>query len=120
FEVHVDVPPDLPLIRADRTALCLAIDNLIDNALRHSPDGKWLGISARAEDDGVVIEVRDRGEGIAPEEIEAVQRKFVRGRFVKANGTGLGLAIVNRIIADHGGRFTLESAAHQGTSARLY
>jgi signal transduction histidine kinase len=119
FEVQVDVPPDLPLVRADRVSLCLAIDNLIDNAIRHSAEGRWIGISARVHHSRVQIEVRDRGNGIQPEEIEAVQHKFVRGKFARADGSGLGLAIVSRIIADHGGHFGLESTVHGGTVARL-
>jgi signal transduction histidine kinase len=119
FDVHVDVPSDLPLVRADRTAVCLAIDNLIDNAIRHSAEGRWLGISARVEQSRVQIEVRDRGAGIPPEEIQAVQHKFVRGKFARAGGSGLGLAIVNRIVADHGGHFSLERTADGGTVARL-
>jgi signal transduction histidine kinase len=119
FDVQVDVPPDLPLVRGDRTALCLVIDNLIDNAIRHSASGRWIGISARVAHARVHIEVRDRGNGIPADEIEAVQHKFVRGKFARDGGSGLGLAIVNRIVAHHGGHFKLESAAPGGTVARL-
>ena len=105
---------------ADRTALCLAIDNLIDNAIRHSGDDRrWIGISARAEQSKVRIDVRDRGVGIPAEEIEAVQRRFVRGRSARAGGNGLGLAIVRRIVTDHGGTFQLESVLNGGTTASL-
>jgi signal transduction histidine kinase len=120
FAVEVDVPVDLPLVLADRTALCLAIDNLIDNAIRHSGnDRRWIGISARAEQSRVRIDVRDRGVGIPADEIEHVQRRFVRGRHAVAGGNGLGLAIVRRIVADHGGTFQLESVLNGGTTASL-
>jgi signal transduction histidine kinase len=120
FAVDVDVPVDLPPVLADRTALCLAIDNLIDNAIRHSGgERRWIGISARAEQSQVRIAVRDRGVGIPPDEIEIVQRRFVRGRQAKAGGNGLGLAIVRQIVADHGGTFQLESVLNGGTTASL-
>lgn len=119
FEVDVDVPADLPLVLADRTALCFAIDNLIDNALRHAGENRWLGVSAWSDGTSVRIEVRDRGAGIPPDEIATVQRRFVRGRRAKAAGSGLGLAIVSRIVADHGGTFQLENVAGGGTVARV-
>jgi signal transduction histidine kinase len=67
----------------------------------------------------VRIAVRDKGVGIPPEEIEVVQRRFVRGRHAKAGGNGLGLAIVRQIVADHGGTFQLESVLNGGTTASL-
>ncbi len=119
FEVTTDVPHDLPSLRGDRTTLRLALDNLIDNAIRHSEGHRSLRLSARHTDGHVVIEVADRGAGIAPNEIQRVKDRFVRGRRTTTRGSGLGLAIVSRVITDHGGRFDLESTVGVGTRAIL-
>ena len=119
FEVTTDIPHDLPLVRGDRTALRLALDNLIDNAMRYSDTARHIHLSARWSDSRVVIEVSDRGSGIPPDEIQMVKRRFVRGRRTGTHGSGLGLAIVMRVAADHGGRFELESHVGAGTRAYL-
>ncbi len=119
FAVRMEVPGELPQVRADRTAIRLALDNLIDNAIRYSDTRRWLRVAAWADQSRVYIEVSDRGVGIPMDELAAVQRKFVRGRLARQGGSGLGLAIVNRVIADHGGRFVLESEVGEGTTARF-
>ena len=120
FTVECDIPVDVPLIRADRTAMMLALDNVVDNAIRYSPQEHFIRVSARREGQNVVIEVQDRGIGIAREELSLVRRKFTRGRLARADGSGLGLAIVSRIIADHKGTFVLESEPGKGTTAKVY
>jgi signal transduction histidine kinase len=120
FTVEVDMPVDLPLVRADRTAMMLTLDNLVDNAIRYSPREHFMRISARREGQSVVIEVQDRGVGISPDELSIVRRKFARGRLARADGSGLGLAIVSRIIADHKGTFVLDSEPGAGTTAKVY
>lgn len=120
FKVDVDLPNDLPLVRADRTAIMLALDNLVDNAIRYSPDQRSLRISARREGQQVAFEIQDRGAGIPPDELQIVRRKFARGRLAKADGSGLGLAIVSRIVADHKGSLVLESERGAGTTAKVY
>jgi two-component system phosphate regulon sensor histidine kinase PhoR len=117
--VDVDIPDTVPLIRADRASMTLVLDNLIDNAIRYSADGGRIRITAALRDALVWIEVSDRGTGIPADELLAVRRKFVRGRQAPLGGSGLGLAIVNRIIADHGGHFQLESDYGIGTVARV-
>jgi two-component system, OmpR family, phosphate regulon sensor histidine kinase PhoR len=119
FDVATDVPHDLPLVRGDRTALRLALDNLIDNAIRYSGGTRWIRVNARRSGSRVLIEVCDRGAGIAPDEIQSVKRRFVRGRRARTQGSGLGLAIVMRVAEDHGGALELESQVGKGTSARF-
>ena len=119
FDVTTDIPADLPLMRGDRTALRLALDNLIDNAIRYSAGTRWIRVNAHSSDCWVVIEVCDRGVGIAADEIQRVKRRFVRGRRARTQGTGLGLAIVKRVADDHHGAFELESVVGRGTVARL-
>jgi signal transduction histidine kinase len=119
FPVEVSIPGDLPPVRADRASLILALDNLIDNAIRYSAERGEIRIAARREGADIVIEIRDRGVGIPADELPAVRQKFVRGRLAQPGGTGLGLTIVSRIVADHGGTFELESQQGTGTVARL-
>jgi signal transduction histidine kinase len=119
FHTVVDVPEDLPAVRADPTALGLMLNNLIDNAIRYSTDRRELRIDARHQARTVTIRVTDRGVGIAPDEIARVTRKFFRGRGSHPGGSGLGLAIVERIVTDHGGALRIESAMNQGTTVSV-
>jgi signal transduction histidine kinase len=119
FDLHLDIPADLPTVRADRTAMRLLLDNVIDNAIRYSNGRHWLGISARVAAGRVQIEVKDKGRGIPPEEISLVQRKFYRGRMTRTTGNGLGLAIATRIATDHGATLTLQSILGEGTTVCL-
>jgi len=123
FEVRLDIPPQLPPVRADRTAMRLALDNLVDNAIRYSGAVRCLSITARANPraprTSVSLLVADKGVGIPPDEIEQVTRRFFRGRRTQSGGTGLGLAIASRIADDHGGRLTIESRPGEGTTVEI-
>ena len=120
FDVGVDIPADLPLLRADRTAMHLLLENLVDNAIRYSTATRWLRIVARAGADGMVsVEVSDKGQGIREDEIDRVTRRFFRGSQAASDGSGLGLAIVKRIVADHGGRLSIRSAVGVGTTVSV-
>jgi signal transduction histidine kinase len=120
FDVVVDVPDDLPPVRGDAGALTLLLDNLVDNAIRHSRTVHHLAIRARTHDAMVLIDVEDRGGGIDTDEIPHVTRKFYRGRNAGQGGTGLGLAIASRIAAEHGGDLRVaRTAGGAGTSVRI-
>jgi signal transduction histidine kinase len=97
----------------------LAIANLIDNAIRYSGGSRWIAVTAHQSGSSVVFEIRDRGVGIPPDEIDVIKHRFVRGRLAPAGGSGLGLGIVSRVAADHHGAFDLESEVGAGTTARL-
>jgi signal transduction histidine kinase len=116
FELAVIIPPDLPLVRADRTAVTLLLNNLIDNAIRYSGESKWIQIRASALTNQVAVEVSDRGHGIPANEIQHVTRRFFRGRAAGSGGSGLGLAIAKRIVEDHGGSLNIRSRVHMGTT----
>jgi signal transduction histidine kinase len=120
FDVQLDVSRDLPPVRADATAIRLALDNVVDNAIRYSGTARWLAVTGSSADGALVsLRVADRGVGIASDEIAQVTRKFFRGRRSGTTGTGLGLAIANRIVTDHGGRMTIESRPGGGTTVEI-
>ena len=117
IEVNVSVPKPLPPVKADRTSIVFALDNLLDNAMRHA-GAKHIELEARLRDNVVEFVVSDRGRGIQDDELKRVQQPFVRGG-ATSRGSGLGLAIVRRIAAAHRGRFRLESRVDAGTTAIL-
>lgn len=119
FAVTVDLAPHLPEVRGDRTALGLAIDNLIDNALRYSDRRRALDLRAWPGPGGVHLRLTDRGIGIPADELSRVTRRFVRGRGVQVPGSGLGLAIVSRVVADHGGQLSIASEVGTGTTVEI-
>jgi signal transduction histidine kinase len=116
FDVRVDLPEELPAVRADPTALGLMLNNLLDNAIRYSKETRHLRIAARASASSVILEVSDRGIGIPEHEIGRVTRKFFRGRNAIAAGSGLGLAIVDCIVAGHAGALDIQSTVGVGTT----
>ena len=119
FTVDMSIEVDLPDVQADRTSIALALDNLIDNAMRYSGTSRLLGVRATRVARGVEFSVIDRGAGIPIDELGSVQKRFVRGKSAGGHGTGLGLAIAKRIATDHKGQLDVESAIGVGTTVRL-
>jgi signal transduction histidine kinase len=119
FDVDVDVAVDVATVRADRTAMGLLLDNLIDNAIRYSGTSHWIGIRATQGAGIVRVAITDRGVGIPADELQHVVRRFFRGRRAGSGGSGLGLAIANRIVTDHGGILALDSEVGVGTTVTL-
>ncbi|MGH9855134.1 MAG: sensor histidine kinase, partial [Blastocatellia bacterium] len=126
FEIEKNVAAKLPLVKADATALSRAIQNLLSNAMKYSGASRWIGLSVKsvktANGEEVVIEVSDRGLGIAPSELERIFEPFYRGKDVTSaqiHGNGLGLGLVKQIIEAHGGRVSVESKAGQGSRFTL-
>jgi heavy metal sensor kinase len=106
------------VVRGDATALERALLNLVDNAVRYTPAGGKVEISAAPTDGWVEIVVQDSGPGIAPADAERVFEPFVRldaGRVQAPAGSGLGLAIARSIVAAHGGTLTLQSTPGAGS-----
>ena len=96
-----------------------ALRNLIDNAIRYSPEDTTVGVGLRQRDGLVQISVTDQGPGIAPEEQERIFERFYRidaARSRHTGGTGLGLSIVKHVVANHGGEITLWSQPGQGST----
>jgi signal transduction histidine kinase len=107
-----------PTLLCDWKLVRVALQNLINNGLRHSPAGAALHISLNGEADGsVCVEVRDSGSGIPSDEIAHVFQKYYRGRgAVGKPGAGLGLYIVQRIAQLHGGTVVAHSEPGKGSS----
>jgi signal transduction histidine kinase len=109
----------LPAIRADREALGRALLNLLENAVRYSPDCATVWLDVTTVDAQLEVTVRDRGIGIPEDEHARIFRKFVRGsgaQHLGARGTGLGLAMVDEIVQAHGGEVTLDSEPGEGST----
>ena len=118
LEVQVDLPPDLPPVAGDESALQRVFQNLVGNAIKYGAGGGWIGIDARSSGDEVSITVSDRGIGIAPGDQQRIFEPFYRAADVVAaqvQGAGLGLSLVQRIVRAHGGRVALESARAAGS-----
>jgi two-component system phosphate regulon sensor histidine kinase PhoR len=118
--VELDVPDRL-LALVDAQRLRQVLDNLLSNAVKYSREGGTVTVCLRQVADGIVLEVRDTGMGIAHDEIDQVFGRFFRGGEALRQhipGTGLGLNIVSSIVAAHGGEVTLESELGRGTTFR--
>ncbi len=109
--------PDIS-ITADRTRLARAVGNLLDNAVKFTPSGGQVTVSARKSESWVVIEVQDTGEGIAREDLARVFERFYRADRVRSRtgGAGIGLAIVKHTAEAHGGSAEAYSKEGQGST----
>lgn len=121
----VNAPP-LPMAWADAGRLRQILENLVRNAVRHTPDGGIIALSVTAGGDAegyVVVTVADTGEGMAPEHLPHIFERFYRvdqSRTRESGGAGLGLAIVREFVELMGGRVTVESALGEGSCFRVY
>ena len=120
--VALEIEPDLPYITGDRDKLIRAISNLVDNAVKYSPDGGQITLCARRDGDDIHVEVRDRGLGIPASELEAIFDRYARvdtEATRRIRGTGLGLSIVREIIDAHEGRAWAESDPGFGSTFHI-
>ncbi len=120
--VVADVHGELPSVRGDRDRLQQVLMNLLDNAVKFSPAGEEVRVSAFHQDSQVRIEVTDRGPGIPPEQQGVIFEKFGRGHGDGSPGkpgTGLGLFIARSIAVAHGGALELESRPQAGATFTL-
>ncbi len=122
LELSVAVPPDLPLLHVHPALIEQALFNVLENALRFSPEGGTIGLQAGVDGNQLHFDVSDNGPGISPEDQERVFdmfHTFSHGDTYAA-GTGLGLAICRSILGAHGGRISvLHSRPGGGTTIRL-
>jgi signal transduction histidine kinase len=119
FQVEMDLDARAATIQADGEELRRAIRNLLENAVKYSPECRTVWVEGRVNHRQVAISVRDRGIGIDPREQRQIFRKFVRGAAAKKagiKGTGIGLSMVRQIVDACGGKIRLESAAGAGST----
>lgn len=119
-QLILSFPPDFPVVEADEQRIDRVLSNLLDNAVKYSPEGGLIVVSGRVEAGEVVISVADQGIGIAPEHLNKLFERFFRargsGQQARVEGTGLGLPITDAIIRAHGGRIWAESTLGKGTT----
>ncbi|KJK15493.1 KinB sensor domain-containing domain [Pseudomonas sp. NPDC087612] len=114
IELQVELTAPLPRIQADPAQLDRVMDNLLDNAVRHTPTAGRIRLHARRHAERVIISIEDNGEGIAYGQQGRIFEPFVQvGR--KKGGAGLGLALCKEIVQLHGGRMGVYSRPGQGT-----
>lgn len=121
-ELVTAVPPNLPTTAADPTRLAQAIGNLVSNAIKYTPSGGKIVVSADTKQNEVWIRVSDNGPGIPLSEQQEVFKPFFRGdqeRRIK-QGMGLGLSIAHDLINAHGGRLELDSQPGQGSEFTIW
>jgi two-component system sensor histidine kinase KdpD len=108
--VGIDIPPDLPPVAADPTLLQQVLANLLDNAVKYSPAGGRISVSASASGNQMAIRVADEGIGVPPEHLPRIFDSFYRVRDGRsAAGTGLGLAIAYGLMQAMGGSIEAQS-----------
>jgi signal transduction histidine kinase len=105
------------LARVDPTDLDQILDNLLDNATSYAPGEVTVEIGG--SNGTVFVAVRDRGPGIAPQDLAHVTERFYRGRGVPSGGSGLGLAIARQLAEKWGGTLNVESAYGDGTRVEV-
>jgi signal transduction histidine kinase len=115
----LDFPKGFPILDADPDRIRQVLRNLLDNAVKYSPEGGLVIARGEASDDEVIVSVADQGVGISPEHLNRLFDKFFRaesgpGRHVV--GSGLGLPIARTIVEAHGGRIWAESKVGQGST----
>lgn len=118
-KIRIDLPADLPEVRADRRGLDHVISNLVDNAVKYAGVGKSVTLSARVSGSVVEVSVTDDGPGIEAKHLPRLFERFYRvdaGRSRDLGGTGLGLAIVKHLAESMGGKVRVTSELGQGTS----
>jgi signal transduction histidine kinase len=120
IQLQTRISKGLPLIQGDRARLMQCLQNLLNNAFRHTPAGGVVTLSVQQQEKILEVSVQDSGSGIAPEHLPHVFDRFYRvdpARARETGGTGLGLAITRAIIQNHGGTISAVSAGEgQGST----
>lgn len=115
----VTFPDDFPMVQADPERIRQVLHNLLDNAVKYSPDGGLVVVRGEVRQAEVIVSVADQGVGIAPEDLNRLFDKYFRVRSDSGRpvpGTGLGLPIAQTIVQNHGGRIWAESQLGKGTT----
>lgn len=114
ISLTADVDPGLPPVFGSKEHLSRAVTNLVDNALRYTPPGGRVVVTARVTDHAMEFTVADTGEGVPPEYLPHLFERFVQVPGASSRGAGLGLSIVRKIVETHRGTVGVESAVGRG------
>lgn len=121
--LELETDKSLPEISADRERIEQVLINILSNAVKYTPDGGHIKVSAHAESDSnVVISVSDNGIGIPPDDLDHIFERFYRvekSRTSETGGTGLGLAIAKEIVSAHGGEISIDSTLGKGSTVTI-
>jgi two-component system, OmpR family, phosphate regulon sensor histidine kinase PhoR len=121
-QVQVSLPSDLPLVKANADALDQVLVNLVDNAIKYTPQNGAIRVTASIEPEHVCIAVHNSGPGIPAQHLERIFERFYRvdpGRSREVGGTGLGLSIVRHLVQRMGAEIAVESGPERGTTFRV-
>ncbi len=122
IEISVDLPERL-VVYCDGTQMVHAVRNLVDNAVKYTPDGGKVSVAAGLNDDKFYVRVCDTGIGIPQGEVRRIFERFYRvdkARSRQYGGTGLGLSIVKEIVESHGGEVTVETELGKGSTFTIF
>jgi signal transduction histidine kinase len=122
LSLEVDVAPDADLIQGDAGQLDRVMINLLSNAMKFTPDGGRVSVSAAREGNAIVIRVTDTGMGIPLADQPRIFERFFRSsatQHLAVPGTGLGLSITKAIVEQHGGRLSVSSRPGEGTEVTV-
>ena len=122
IQLNIDVGNELPQLPGDEGKIQSAVTNLVNNAIKFTPEGGQVSVSVQQQANELAIHVSDTGMGIPKEALPKIFDRFYRvhhpGRQIQ--GTGLGLAIVKKIVTMHGGRIEVESEVNHGTTFTVF
>jgi two-component system phosphate regulon sensor histidine kinase PhoR len=121
--IHNKVPENGATIRADRDRLTQILVNILDNAVKYTPENGSVSIENEQKDNYAVLTIMDTGIGIPKEEVQRLGERFYRvdrSRSRDMGGTGLGLSIVKHLMIAHGGKMEIESQLGKGTKVSLF
>ena len=114
--IEVELPPALPEVAVDRRRISQVLANLVGNAIKFTPEGGTIRLSARQNGDGVAVSVTDTGLGIPPEHLSRIFDRFWQAPRTRHLGSGLGLSIAKGIVEAHGGTIWADSELGKGST----
>jgi signal transduction histidine kinase len=114
-QIDLRIPSGLPTVYGDRGAIEQILSNLMDNAVKYSPDGTPIEVTVEQTADEILVSVADNGPGIPGDLLPHVFERFRRGDVASAGSVGLGLFIVRSLTQGHGGRVWVENVDGAGT-----
>lgn len=116
--IRISIPDNFPPVQADKSGLNAVVQNLLENAVKYSPEGAQVALQAQKSNGRLRLTVSDQGYGIPESERKAIFEKFYRvgsEETRRTTGTGLGLYIVQQVVLAHGGTISVEDNAPRGT-----